>query len=121
MMFTYCITFRIAYKVVAGRSYTVRRQTLIDNASSEGMGCWDEATSFILAGSRFSTSDFAERVCRGLSVADDMVVVFDPVDMSASYFGALQHVEVLHSFLPRLKMLRLEPRARSKLEPDILL
>jgi hypothetical protein len=106
MAFVYCIAFRIAYKVVAGKSYSERRQTLIDNASAEGIGYWDETSSFIVAGSRFSTTDFAERVSRGLSIADDMVVVFDPADMSASYFGTLQHVDVLRSFFPKLKMLK---------------
>jgi len=106
MAYTYCITFRIADKAVRGATYAQRRQKLIDNAREENLGYWEETTSFILAESALSTPQFAARVCAGLSEADDMVVVFDPSDMSASYFGVLQHADVLRSFFPGLKKLR---------------
>lgn len=105
MAFTYCITFRIADRTVGGKTYSERRELLVDNARTQGMGYWDETTSFILAESTLSTPDFAAKVCRGLSASDDMVVVFDPSDQSANYFGALRHVDVLHSFFPKLKKL----------------
>jgi hypothetical protein len=55
--------------------------------------------------SALQTPQFAARVCGGLSEADDMVVVFDPSDMSANYFGALKHADILRSFFPELKKL----------------
>lgn len=105
MSSNYCITFRIANKTVGGKTYEDRRKLLMDNARTEKMGFWDETTSFVLAQSTLNTPDFAKRVCAGLSEADDLVVVFDPTDMSANYFGPLKHRDVLASFFPKLKKL----------------
>lgn len=101
----YCVTFRIADKDVAGKSYAERRQQLIHNAHDGNTGYWEETTSFLLVGSSLSTPDFAKKVCKGLSAADDLVVVFDQADMSANYFGPLKHVDVLKSFFPKLQKL----------------
>jgi len=99
----YCVTFRIANKTVGGKTYDERRQQLIDNIYSTQGGYWEETTSFFFAGSALNTPAFAAKACEGLSAADDLVVVFDPTDMSASYFGPLKHGDVLRSFLPKLK------------------
>jgi hypothetical protein len=98
----YCVTSRIANKTVGGKTYDERRQQLIDNVYSEN-GYWDETTSFIFVSSELDTPTFTKKACQGLSPADDLVVVLDPTDMSACYFGPLKHVEVLQSFLPELK------------------
>lgn len=101
-MSTYCITFRIADKTVGGKTYDDRYQQLVDNIYSDS-GYWDETTSFMLVSSALSTPAFAARACKGLSAQDDIVVVFDPSDMSASYFGPVKHADVLSSFFPGLK------------------
>lgn len=101
-MSTYCITFRIADKTVGGKTYSERYQQLIDNVYTEH-GYWDETTAFILVSSDLSTPAFAAKATRGLSAKDDMVVVFDPGDMSASYFGPIAHPDVLASFFRGLK------------------
>jgi len=101
-MSTYCITFRIADKTIGGKTYSDRYQQLVDNVYTD-QGYWDETTSFILVSSGLSTPAFAAKACKGLSVADDIVVVFDPTDMSASYFGPVAHSDVLSSFFPGLK------------------
>lgn len=105
MVSSYYVTFRIASMTVGGKTYADRRQSLVENARAEQLGFWDETTSFIIAESELSTPDFTKRICKGLSANHDMVVVFDPVDMSANYFGALAEVDVLQSFLPKLKKL----------------
>ena len=102
-MSTYCITFRIANRTINGRTYDQRREQLIENARKAKGGYWEETTSFILAESGLNTDVYAKQVSDGLSATDDLVVVFDPADMSASYFGALKHVDVLRSFFPKLK------------------
>ena len=102
-MSDYSVTFRISDKTVGGKSYEERRKSLIESAYSKDSGYWEETTSFILVGSALSTDAFTAKICKGLSAAEDMVLVFDPVDMSASYFGALRHVDVLRSFFPKLK------------------
>ncbi len=99
----YCITFRIADKTVGGKTYAERRETLINNVYSKGQGYWEETTSFILVESNLNTPSFAAKAAQGLSANDDMLVVFDPSDQSASYFGALKQVDVLRSFFPKLK------------------
>jgi hypothetical protein len=101
-MSTYCVTFRIAEKTVGGKTYSDRYQQLIDNVHTND-GYWDETTSFILVTSNLSTEQFAQRASRGLSVSDDLVVVFDPSDMSCAYSGPLQHRDVLTSFFRVLK------------------
>lgn len=54
--------------------------------------------SFIFVESSLQSPDFAKRVSNGLSANHDMVAVFDPGDMSASFFGALRHIDVLQGF-----------------------
>jgi hypothetical protein len=102
-MSNYCVTFRLANKTINGKSYDERRQMLIDNVRTVGMGYWDEPTSFFLAESSLHTEPFAAKACKGLSASEDLVFVFDPTDMSACYFGAVKHVDVLKSFFPNLK------------------
>jgi hypothetical protein len=101
-MSTYCITFRIADKTINGKTYDDRYQQLVDNVYTDS-GYWDETTSFLLVSSDLSTPAFAAKTCRGLSPNDDIVVVFDPADMSASYFGPVKHPDVLGSFFRGLK------------------
>jgi hypothetical protein len=101
-MSTYCITFRIADKTVCGKTYAERYQQLVDNVYTDN-GYWDETTSFLLVASDLSTPAFAAKACKGLSASDDILVVFDPSDMSASYFGPVKHPGVLISFFPGLK------------------
>ena len=103
MASNYCVTFRIANRTVGGKSYDERRQMLLNNIYEDGSGYWEETTSFLLVESALNTPDFAARACQGLSADYDMVLVFDPSDMSASYFGAVQHVDVLRTFFPRLQ------------------
>lgn len=100
MPWNYCVTFRIADKTVNGKTYDERRASLVENARAEKMGFWDETKSFILVESNEHTPNLAARICKGLSAADDMVVVFDPTDLSATYFGVVRDVEVLRSFFP---------------------
>lgn len=101
----YCVTFRIANKTVGGQTYDDRYTMLNENVRQQGMGCWAETTSFFVVESSLDTPTLTARVCKGLSAAEDMVLVFDPSDMSASYFGALEHVDVLRTFFPKLKKL----------------
>lgn len=96
-MSTYCITFRVANKTVGGKTYDDRRNSII-NAVYSGNGYWDETTSFILANSDLETSALAKKASAALSADDDLLVAFDPGDMSASYFGDLKDEAVLASF-----------------------
>jgi hypothetical protein len=101
-MYAYYVTFRIADKTVGGKTYDDRRQQLIDNVYTES-GYWEETTSFLLANSTLDTNAFAAKAATGLSASDDLLVVIDPSDKSASYFGPLKHIDVLRSFFPKLK------------------
>ena len=99
----YCVTFRIANKTVDGQTYDERRQRLIDNVRTDGLGYWDEPTSFLLVESPMNTPSFGRAAVQGLSKNDDLVFVFDPDDKSACYFGPLRHEAVLLSFFPKAK------------------
>ncbi|MCQ1779164.1 hypothetical protein NOJ05_18325 [Neorhizobium galegae] len=94
----YCISFRIADQTANGKSYDDRRSSLIAAARAQDSGFWDSTTSFILAESSLDTWTFAKSVCADLSEQHDMAVVFDPSDMSMSYFGQVNAPEVLESF-----------------------
>ncbi len=48
------------------------------------------------------TNEFSRRAVQGLA-KEDLVFIFDPTDMSACYFGDVQHVGVLLSFFPKAK------------------
>ncbi len=102
-MSTYCVTFRIANKTVAGKTYSDRYSALTDNLHEGSDGYWSEPTSFILVGSTLDTNAFAKKAVKGLSDKEDMLFVFDPEDMSACYFGAVEREDVLKSFFPRAK------------------
>ncbi|MDP9872348.1 hypothetical protein J2S88_000541 [Agrobacterium tumefaciens] len=97
-MSTYCVAFRIAAKSVNGRSYEERRDSVIDAIYAKGEGYWDELTSFFIVTSPLSTKQFAERASAGLSREDDLLLAFDPGDMSSAYFGNFQHTEAMASF-----------------------
>lgn len=105
-MSTYAITFRIAAITVDGKTYDDRRANLVENAREAGLGYWDETTSFFLVESYKTTDVIAKRVVSGLSAQHDMLVIFDPEDMSAFYFGAIKYEEVLCSFLRKAKRLK---------------
>jgi hypothetical protein len=104
-MATYAVTFRIANISVGGQSYDDRYDSLLENAATDGMGYWEETTSFILAESDLDTPAFGTRVVAGLSPDHDSVFLFDPRALSACYFGAIEHVDVLRSFFPNAKKL----------------
>ena len=103
MSSTYYVSTRIANKSVAGKSYDERRDQLIDNIRTEGSGFWQDTTSFYIVESSLNTDAFAAKAAKALSRADDMLLVFDTSDMSASYFGVIAHLDVLKSFFPKLK------------------
>jgi hypothetical protein len=104
-MWNYCVTFRIANQTVAGQTYADRYSKFIEAVRFEKAGYWEETTSFLFVESALHTDAFTKRVVQGLSAGHDMVVVFDPTDMSACYFGAVEHVDILRTFLPKLKKL----------------
>ncbi|WP_114947567.1 hypothetical protein [Microvirga calopogonii] len=104
-MFTYCVTFRIGNGTVEGKTYQDRYNQLLDNITGEGGAYWGEPTSFYFVQSSLITPEFSKKTVRGLSPKDDLVVVFDPSDMSANYFGPIEHVDVLLGFLPTAKKL----------------
>ncbi|QQA43925.1 hypothetical protein [Pelagovum pacificum] len=98
----YCVTFRIANMTVNGKSYHERYGSILENAD-EGKGFWAEPTSFLLIASDLSTEPFSRKVVQGLSKQHDMAFIFDPSDMSACYFGAVEHEAILLSFFPNAK------------------
>lgn len=97
-MSTYFVAIRIADKTVNGDTYAERRQSVIDNIYEEGQGYWDEMTSFFIVSSDLNTTALAGRAASGLSEDDDLLIVFDPEDMSLGYFGPFEHPLVLTSF-----------------------
>ncbi|AVH44013.1 hypothetical protein [Agrobacterium tumefaciens] len=97
-MSTYCVAFRIAAKTVNGKTYEERRNSVIDAIYAKGEGYWDELTSFFLITSSLSTWAVAKKASAGLSAADDVLIVFDPEDMSLGHFGAFEHPDVLKWF-----------------------
>lgn len=97
-MSTYCVTFRIANKLAKGRTYDQRREALVDAVRQQNGGYWDETTSFFLVESNLDTWNFADQAAEPLSANDDMLVVFDPSDMSCAWFGQLRDEDILGSF-----------------------
>ncbi|MEJ5081046.1 hypothetical protein [Ochrobactrum sp. MYb379] len=102
---TYVISFRIADKTVGGKTYGERRESLMEAAFTKGLGYWDATTSFLLVNSTLNTEAFAKKLSAGLDANHDMLVVFDPSDMSLAYFGAVMEPRVLASFFNTVKKL----------------
>lgn len=103
-MSTYCVTFRLANKTIGGKTYDDRRMRLIENVRTDGLGYWDEPTSFLLVESNLDTYAFGARAAQGLA-HEDLVLVFDPEDMSACYFGPVEDEGVLRTFFKQAKKL----------------
>lgn len=103
-MAEYCITFRIKNQTVGGKTYQDRYNSIVENAN-EGLGMWNEPTSFLLIASDSDTSSFSRKVVAGLNEQHDMAFIFDPADMSACYFGDVESEDVLLSFFPRARKL----------------
>ncbi len=97
-MATYFLSFRIADKTVGGKTYNERREAMIDAVYTKGNGFWDGTTSFIIVNSSLNTSSIAAKAAAPLSKADDMLIVFDPEDMSMVHFGKVDHPAILKSF-----------------------
>jgi hypothetical protein len=102
-MSTYYVSTRIANKTIGGKSYDDRRNQMIENIHTDGAGFWQDTTSFYIVESNLNTDAFAAKASEGLSRSDDMLLVFDTSDMSASCFGAIAHLDVLQSFFPKLR------------------
>lgn len=96
-MSTYFVTFRIADETISGQSYAKRRQSIID-AIYNKQGYWEETTSFVIAVSTLDTKSFATKASAGLCVKNDILVAFDPEDMSMAYFGPVEFPNALASF-----------------------
>lgn len=77
----------------------------MDAARQADAGFWDATTSFIIAQSPLNTEVFAAALAKGLSAKHDMLVVFDPTDMSMSYFGVVNAPDVLCTFFKHSKKL----------------
>lgn len=105
MAHTYCVTFRVADQTINGKTYNERRQSIVDAVRTKGLGYWEETTSFFLVESNLDTTNFTKAASSGLSANHDMLVAFDPADMSAGYFGAIEHPAVLASFFRVAKKL----------------
>lgn len=99
----YLVSFRVSDKTIDGKTYQNRYDTLVENLAHGSDGFWFDTTSFYIVGSTENTGAFARRVVRGLSSKHDMLFAFDPEDMSACCFGAIQAEDVLVSFFPRLE------------------
>jgi hypothetical protein len=99
----YWITFRIADKTVGAKTYSDRRQALIDAAYTKGSGWWDEPASFVFVSNPSGTEAFTKKLGAALSATDDLLVVHNTGDGSSAYFGDVKHPDVLKSFLPGAK------------------
>lgn len=104
-MNTYFISFRISDQSAGGKTYDERRDLLIAAARRAEAGFWDGTTSFFIAQSNMSTFDFAASLASGLAKSVDMLVVFDPSDMSLAHFGAVSEPDILESFFDFKKKL----------------
>lgn len=104
-MSVYAISFRIAERTIGGRTYNERRDSLIEAASAQKQGFWDATTSFILTESNLDTFTFGEALSSGLNEANDMMIVFDPSDMSMAYFGDVDEPDILGTFFNLSKKL----------------
>lgn len=102
----YCVSFRIADGGSDKSTYEQRYEALMENIQKAKMksgGYWIETTSFLLVESALGTQEFCAAITKGLNAKKDMVVVFDPSDMSSAYFGSIEHPDVFGSFFKTAK------------------
>lgn len=95
--YTYCVAFRLANETHDGRSYSERWESIAE-AINEEAGFWAEPTSFFLVSSTKDTASFVRNATRQLSREHDMLIAFDPSDMSMAFFGNVKEQDVVKSF-----------------------
>jgi hypothetical protein len=98
-LYDYWVTFRIKEDATGDR----RRAAMVDRAKKINMGRWMEPTSFMLLECNVLASALAKYLAQPLLADRDLLTVADirqPTD--AAYFGVVQHLGVLKSFLPSI-------------------
>lgn len=99
-MALYWVTIRI--KRDAG--YDDRYQGFLDALQkAKQKGFWSEPTSFWFVESALEIDAFAKTISAPLNSATDMLLTRKIAADEARYFGAVEHVEVLKSFIPNAK------------------
>ncbi len=94
---TYFVTFRIAPITINGIRPEDRYRSVIERARGQG-SFWEESLSFIMTQSTLLTPEFGAHVSADLSRAHDVLIAFDPTDMSMCYFGPIEQEHALKSF-----------------------
>jgi hypothetical protein len=98
--YNYWVTFRVKEDSTSNR----RRQGMVDAAVSIEKGRWMEPTSFFLLESSKDAATLVAYLAATLDVTKDVLVAVDianPAD--AAYFGAVEDVGVLKSFIWNIK------------------
>lgn len=94
---TYFVSFRIAPTIVDGRHPEDRHRSVVERARGKA-SFWDASLSFIMTQSTLLTPEFGAHVTADLSRDHDILIAFDPGDMSLCYFGPIEQENVLKSF-----------------------
>ncbi len=94
---TYFVSFRIAPLTIAGLRPEDRHRSVIERARGQA-AFWGESLSFFMTQSTMLTPEFGAHVTADLSRTHDILVAFDPGDMSLCYFGPIEQEHALKSF-----------------------
>ena len=95
----YWMTFRIKQDA----SYDDRYDGMMSAIEKVRQGIWAEPTSFMFVESHLEIGDLVRTAANSLNPKTD-VLVARYIDKDGSrYFGAVEHLDVLKSFLPNIK------------------
>lgn len=100
MLHHYWITARIKNDADYDRRYDGFVSAL---TSAKHQGFWSEPTSFWLADSEHDIDGFVSMLKKPLDAKKDILLVRKIASDACRYFGAVEHVDVLLSFIPTAK------------------
>lgn len=102
-MESYWVTFRLD----ADAGYSKRYNALLEalgKVRGQG-GSWGEPTSFWLVQSTLGIDAFTKTLASGLNAKTDLLVVRFLAKDDSRYFGNVEHLGVLKTFMPNIKKL----------------
>ena len=101
-MTSYLVTVRIKDDATYNERYEGFVEALSD---AKATGFWSEMTSLWFIQSSLDIGAFGKAISKPLAASKDKLLIREIGSKSTRYFGAIEHADVLRSFMPEAKKL----------------
>tara|TARA_R110001606_G_scaffold1290_2_gene4849 strand:- start:188 stop:487 length:300 start_codon:yes stop_codon:yes gene_type:complete len=97
----YWVSFRIADDLTRSDRYSALSQSVEEYCGN----VWQETTSFYLADSYLTIDALGKQLTKKLNPKKDILIIRMLNSKNARYFGAVEDLDLLEAFLPKIKSL----------------